>query len=73
MPVPGYVEFSGGPTPFRFIEWLEIKKVATGFGQLAASRVTDRCHELQVVLDSQNLDFEETETTFIVRGYRGTS
>jgi hypothetical protein len=73
MPVPGYVEFSGGPTPFRFIEWLEIKKVAIGFGQFAANRVTDRCHELQVVLDSQHLDFEETETTFIVRGYRRAS
>jgi len=73
MPVPGYVEFSGGPTPFRFIEWLEIKKVAIGFGQVAANQITDRSHELHVVLGSQHLDFEETETTFIVRGYRRAS
>lgn len=69
MPVPGYVEFSGGPTPFRFIEWLEIKKAANGYGKLASDRITDRTTEIREVLAKMNLDLEETETTFIVRGY----
>lgn len=73
MPVPGYVEFSGGPTPFRFIEWLEINKAANGHGKLAADRVTDRTREIREVLETMNLDVEETEASFIVRGYRRAS
>jgi hypothetical protein len=73
MPSPGYVEFSGGPTPFRFIEWLEIRKADCCFGPLAAKQITDRSQEIRVLLDSQLLDVVETESSFIVHGYRRAS
>lgn len=70
MPVPGYVEFSCGPTPFRFIEWLEIKKETDGYGKLAANRLRDKSQEIWDVLSSMSLDIEETRASYIVYGYR---
>ena len=70
MPILGYVEFSGGPTPFRFIEWLEIKKVTDGYGKLAANRLRDRSQEIRDALSSMSLDIEETTASYIVYGYR---
>jgi hypothetical protein len=73
IPVAGYVEFSGGPTPFRFIEWLEIKKETDEFGKLAADRLRDRSKEIRDVLSSMKLDIEETSGSYIVYGYRRAS
>ncbi|MEM1099412.1 MAG: DUF6678 family protein [Planctomycetota bacterium] len=72
-PLPGYVEFSGGPVPFCFIEWLEIKKKANGYGKLATDKVTDRTAKIRAVLQIMNLDVEETDLSFVVRGYRRPS
>ena len=74
MPVPGYVEFSGGPTPFRYIEWLEIKKVASKhIGMLVSDRLTDRSGDIQNVIGQMNLDYEESDLSFVIFGYRRAS
>ena len=74
MPVPGYVEFSGGPTPFRFIEWLEIKKTASSYmGRLVSDRLTDCSAEIKDVLSKMTIDFEENDLSYVIYGYRRTS
>jgi hypothetical protein len=74
MPVPGYVEFSGGPTPFRYIEWLEIKKVASKhIGMLVSDCLADRYCEIQNVIGQMNLNYEENDLSFVIYGYRRAS
>jgi hypothetical protein len=74
MPVPGYVEFSGGPTPFRYIEWLEIKKVASKhIGMLVSDCLADRSCEIQNVIGQMNLNYEENDLSFVIYGYRRAS
>jgi len=73
MPVPGYVEFSGGPTPLRFIEWLEVRKTTDRHGRFASDRASDCYSEIQNVLATMTVDVEETHSSFIIYGYRRAS
>lgn len=74
IPVSGYVEFSCGPYPFRYIEWLEIQKIFSRYrGRLIENEKSDLSLIIDKKLSSLNLDVEQTLDSFIVYGYRRAS
>ena len=73
MPVPGYVEFSGGPTKMVYIEWMEVKKKASGFGAYTATKLIDKSQDLRTIFESLNIEFEELDEHYRVYGHRRAS
>ncbi|WP_371850722.1 DUF6678 family protein [Pseudoduganella violaceinigra] len=58
VPVPGYLECSGGPIPFRAIEYLMVKRLrTTARGRLVAPLVEDLTAQLCRALDTAGANY----------------
>ncbi len=70
MPTDGYVEFSYGPVPFRYIEWLEIRKTYITMKTLGKDDVSDKTEMILGELNANDYITSESEYSFVIYGYK---
>lgn len=70
QPSPHYVEASGGPEEFKFVEWAEIEKCERRhIGKLVQCRILDHSDEIRRALEQARASFKETGASFMILGY----
>ncbi|MBN8419267.1 MAG: hypothetical protein J0L73_10150 [Verrucomicrobia bacterium] len=67
---PHYIEGSGGPEEFKFVEWVEIEKLERRhMGKLVQCCILDHSDEIRRALEQTRASFNETDASFMILGY----